>query len=255
MFCFIIPSAKTAKATFEDSAGELSSQECKELMAELKNKNFLIWSLPCAIPTVSNLKIQIFVYRPYISSRKKQSFHNERIVLKDNGGVIREKKKVAEVLAEYFSSFQHPDFNQLPPKSYQTIKAHQSRPFTLTNTSPGEVKRIMKNIKTNKATGHNQIPARAVKESAEILCQPFSCLVNFLFERGKVPSSWKLGEIVPFHKKDCTLTKTNYRPITILPVLSKVYEKLVHSRHASHFEDVYHNNVFAYRDYHGCDTV
>ena len=63
----------------------------------------------------------------------------------------------------------------------------------------------MKNLKTNKATGHDQIPARAVKESAEILCQPFSCLVNFLFERGKVPSSWKLGEIVLVHKKDCTL--------------------------------------------------
>ena len=40
--------------------------------------------------------------RPYISSRKKQSFHNERIVLKDNGGFIREQKKVAEVLAECF---------------------------------------------------------------------------------------------------------------------------------------------------------
>ena len=79
--------------------------------------------------------------------------------------------------------------------------------------------------------------------------------MNFLFERGKVPSRWKLGEIVPVHKKDCTLTKTNYRPITILPVLSKVFEKLVHSRLASHFEDIYHNNVFAYRDYHGCDTA
>ena len=121
--------------------------------------------------------------RPYISSRKKQSFHNKRIVLKDHGGVIREQKKDAKVLAEYFSSSQHPDFNQLPPKSYQTIKAHQSRSLTLTNTSPGEVKRIMKNLKTNKATGHDQIPARTVKESAEILCQPFSCLVNFLFER------------------------------------------------------------------------
>ena len=175
--------------------------------------------------------------------------------MKDNGGVIREQKKVAEVLAEYFSSSQHPDFNQLPPKSYQIIKAHQSRPFTLTNTSPGEVKRIMKNLKTNKATGHDQLPARAVKESAEIPCQPFSCLVNFLFKRGKVPSSWKLVEIVAVHKKDCTLRKTNYRPITILLVLSKVFEKLVHSRLASHFEDVYHNNVFACRDYHGCDTA
>ena len=139
--------------------------------------------------------------------------------MKDNDAIIKEQKKVAMVLAEYFSSSQHADFNQLPPKLYQTIKAHQSRPFTLTNTSPGEVKRIMNNFKT--ATRHDQIPAQAVKESAEILCQPFSCLVNFLFEREKVPSSWKLGEIAPVHKKDCMLTKTNYRPITILPVLSR----------------------------------
>ena len=114
----------------------------------------------------------------------------------------------------------------------------------------------MKNLKTNKATGHDQIPARAVKESAEIPCQPFSCFtVNFLFERVKVPPRWKLGKIVAVHKKDCTLTKTNYHPITILPVLSKVFEKLVHSRLAPHFEDVYHNNVFAHRDYHGYDAA
>ena len=137
--------------------------------------------------------------RPYISSRKKQTSHSEHIVLKDNDGIIKEQKKVAMVLAEYFSSSQHADFNQLPPKLYQTIKAHQSRPFTLTNTSPGEVERIMNNFKT--ATRHDQIPAQAIKVSAEILCQPFNCLVNFLFEREKVPSSWKLGEIVPVHKR------------------------------------------------------
>ena len=49
----------------------------------------------------------------------------------------------------------------------------------------------MKNLKTNKATEHDQIPGQAVKESAEILCQPFSCLVNFLFERGKSASKFE----------------------------------------------------------------
>ena len=77
----------------------------------------------------------------------------------------------------------------------------------------------------------------------------------FYLKGEKVPPSWKLGKIVAVHKKDCTLTKTNYHPITILPVLSKVFEKLVHSRLAPHFEDVYHNNVFAHRDYHGCDAA
>lgn len=72
LFCFITPSAKTAKAIFEDSAGKLSSQEYKELMAELKNKNFLIWSLPCTIPTVSNLKIQNFGFRPWLLPKNKR---------------------------------------------------------------------------------------------------------------------------------------------------------------------------------------
>ena len=83
-------------------------------------------------------------------SRKKQTFHNECIVLKDNGGVIREQKSprfrqnIFQVLSILIS------IRQLPPKSYQSIKAHQTCPFTLTNTSPHEVKRIMKSLKQTK---------------------------------------------------------------------------------------------------------
>ena len=60
------------ESIFEDSAGELSSQEYKKLMAELKNKNFLIWSLPFTIPTVSNLEIQNFGFRPWLLPKNKR---------------------------------------------------------------------------------------------------------------------------------------------------------------------------------------
>ena len=196
--------------------------------------------------------------KPYISSRKKQTSHNERIVLKDNGVIVREQKEVAEVLIEHFSSAKDADSSESQRPSIQRKienNVDSSRSFTITNTNSDEVKSIMKNLKINKSTGHDQIPALAIKESAEILCHPFSSLVNYLFDAGKVPLSWKLGEIVPVHKKDCTLTKTNYRPITILPVLSKIFEKLVHTRIGSYFEEVYHKNVFAYRQHHGCDSA
>jgi len=61
--------------------------------------------------------------------------------------------------------------------------------------------------------------------------------------------------VTPVLKKDCSLLKTNYRPVTILPAFSEVFERLVHHRLSPHFEGIYHKYVFAYRKYHGCDTA
>ena len=65
----------------------------------------------------------------------------------------------------------------------------------------------------------------------------------------------ELGEVSPVSKKDCCLTKSNYRPITILPSLSKIFETLIHSRISHYFDDIFHEHVFAYRKNHGTDTA
>ena len=71
-------------------------------------------------------------------------------------------------------------------------------------------------VKTDKATGYDNIPPRAIKKSAEIICYPFSVLFNHILENSRIPQQWKLGLVSPVLKKDCCLTKLNYRPITIL---------------------------------------
>ena len=77
------------------------------------------------------------------------------------------------------------------------------------------------------------------------------CILN----KSRIPQQWKLGEVTPVFKKDCSFTKCNYRPITILPSLSKVFETLVHTRISPYFEDIFHEHVFAYRKHHGTDTA
>ena len=99
------------------------------------------------------------------------------------------------------------------------------------------------------------ITPELVQKSAKALSQPFSTLFNYILDHATVLSQWKLGEISPVNKKDCNLTKSNYRPISILPSLSKVFERLIHYRVAPYFEDLYHKLVFAYRKGHGCDTA
>ena len=56
-------------------------------------------------------------------------------------------------------------------------------------------------------------------------------------------------------KKDCSLDKSNYRPATILPLLSKMFASIVHARLCRHFENIYHKYVFASRKHCGCDTA
>ena len=82
-----------------------------------------------------------------------------------------------------------------------------------------------------------------------------STLVNYVLDAAKIPQQWKLGEVAPVYKKDCGLDKSNYRPLTILPSLSKVFETLVNARVSPHFENQYHKYVFPYRKHHGCDTA
>ena len=61
--------------------------------------------------------------------------------------------------------------------------------------------------------------------------------------------------MVILYQKQFNLMKSNYRPISILPSLSKVFERLIHNKVGPYFEDLYHKLVFAYRKGHGCDTA
>ena len=76
-------------------------------------------------------------------------------------------------------------------------------------------------------------------------------MFNYVLDHATVPSQWKLGEISPVHK-DCNLMKSNYWPISILPWLSKAFERLIHNRVGPYFEDLYRKLV---RMGHGYDTA
>lgn len=110
----------------------------------------------------------------------------------------------------------------------------------------------MKKLSPNKATGCDLIPP---SYSTIFLCHPFSILFNYVLDHAKVPQQWKLAEITPVYKKGCNLTKSNYRQLSILPSLTKVFERLVHNRASIHFEKTFQKFVFAYRKFHGCDTA
>ena len=183
--------------------------------------------------------------KPYINSRKGKQ--NECIVLKDNERIIRDKREVAEFSNNFFTSFGITEQSISGVKSTPNLSHIQKNfipkhPFSLKKTNPVEVKEVMLKVKMDKATGHNNIPPRASRESAEILCYPFSVLFNHNLENSRIPQQWKVSVVSPVFKRDCCLMKSNYRPITILPSLSKIFKTLIHSR-ISHYFAIFFTNM------------
>ena len=98
--------------------------------------------------------------------------------------------------------------------------------FSFKPVSEKFVKDVVNDLSSNKAAG-GEIPLKILKE----FDFPLHCLTNCINEAIKnknFPDSLKLSNIVPVHKKKDPTDKTNYRPVSILPLLSKVFEKVMY---------------------------
>ena len=100
------------------------------------------------------------------------------------------------------------------------------------------VQRILhSSLKVNKAAGLDKIPARLLKDAEMELAPSIPYLVNESICHGIVPDLWKVARVTPLHKSDDKLQVENYRPISVLPILSKVVERVVHSQLNAHLHD------------------
>ena len=109
---------------------------------------------------------------------------------------------------------------------------------TLTNfkTTPTDVEDLLQQLDTSKSNGSDGIPTRLLKEAASELAPSLSALFNLSFETGQTPQEWRDATVTPIHKKGTKSSPTNYRPISLLPVVSKVQERVVYNRLYSHIQ-------------------
>jgi len=85
----------------------------------------------------------------------------------------------------------------------------------------------LKGLKVKKATGLNRNPACLLKDSAAVITQSITFLVNLSLTTGIIAGVRKQARVVPLHKSGERQVMDNYRPISILPVISKIAEKAV----------------------------
>ncbi|MEW8543133.1 MAG: reverse transcriptase family protein, partial [Candidatus Thiodiazotropha sp.] len=102
------------------------------------------------------------------------------------------------------------------------------QPLEIINISPEDVRDVLKNLNTSKASGPDLINPRLLKEGSEELCTPLSIFFNHLLNVGKFPQMWKDGNVTPIHKKGDRHIPDNFRPISLLSGIGKVMERCIH---------------------------
>ena len=91
-------------------------------------------------------------------------------------------------------------------------------------------------LNVKKATGHDVILSKILKLARPVIVKPITNLINLTSECSKFPDKAKYAMVTPLHKKNTNLDKENYRPVSILPVISMIHERAINDQLCSFFQ-------------------
>jgi hypothetical protein len=173
--------------------------------------------------------------------------------LKVAGRLITDSKQKAEALNNQFQSV----FTKETDFQFTSSARNQTYPSipTITITSPG-VEKLLKNLKPGKAAGPDCLSPRVLKELADIVADPLTCIFNKSLKECCVPSDWRHANVAPIFKKGQKYDPANYRPISLTCIASKLMEHIICSsmmKHASR-NNIFYSLQHGFRDRRSCET-
>ena len=149
-----------------------------------------------------------------------------------NGQYYSENTDVAALFNNFFVSIAHDLAAALPPpvhSPYRYVKPNTSPPIELSPVSPVEVSYIIQSMKVTK-TDVNEISVQIFKKYHNYLLNCLCDIINLCFSSGKFPDCLKCATVIPIHKKGTLSDMSNYRPIALLPFISKIIERCIFDR-------------------------
>lgn len=172
-------------------------------------------------------------------------------LFKINNQFVSDKPTIANHFNSFFASVGS-SLDPLPPVSSPAsykhfLKYKPAGQFKFHSISVTQVEKIISDFVPKSSCGHDGIPSKLVKRIQTFVSTPLSIIINQSLATGIFPDTLKLAKVLPIFKKDDDQLFNSYRPISLLSVFSKIFEKVAFSQ----FYEYLNRNNLLYSSQHG----
>ena len=162
---------------------------------------------------------------------RKQCKHKMPTNFDINGETISDKQMIAKAFNNYFASIGTDMAGQIAKEDgYEEYLKRWTVHIPIAELAEEQVELIMKNQQPKLSCGVDNINNKIVKLCHKELAEPMTMIINLSIRTGRVPLAYKRARIIPLYKKGPPNQCGNYRPVSLLPALSKILEKAVASQ-------------------------
>ena len=168
-----------------------------------------------------------------IISQKDQKHSNVSRIKDSTCNLITDDTQMYNVFNEHFVNVADKIAKRIlrPPGSpLRYLRDNSKNSLYLEPVTNFEVEDIISNLDSAKSAGPNSIPVNLLKILKRYISHPMAELVNQSFLTGIFPQKLKVAKVVSIYKKSDPQDVSNYRPISLLPIFSKIYERLMYTR-------------------------
>ena len=199
-----------------------------ELIAKSENKNKMTWKI------VKNLTGK--------TQNSQQVFPTFKV-----DGVEQSPEQAVEALNNYFLNVTenlniHVAQDNNPISLLKKYYPSEFQPMQIVPITEGEIRSIISSLKSKNSSGYDGISTKILKLCRNQISRPLTYICNKSIEMGVFPDRLKCATVMPLYKKGDVTKMDNYRPISLLPLFSKVLEKAVCCRLNHHLQA---NNILA----------
>ena len=217
------------------------------------------------IKQVSDNKLFWKSVKPFFSDKGSNS---SKITLVEENNIISDEEEIVNIMNNYFINvtktlnlkkqfvFGRSGVNEF--ENHISIKMiHEKYPEILPESfksqlvSNNEVKKDIENLDTKKSSTYGSIPATILKQCVNAYLPHLTNSINYSIQDSSFPQELKLSEVIPVYKKLNPLQKENYRPVSLLPPVSKVFERIIHKQITNYMTDKLAHSIAGFRKSHG----
>ena len=180
-----------------------------------------------------------------------------------DGILVQKPKVIAEVMNSFFIEKINKLKNSLPNSisdplaNVKKLMRNKNCIFKLKSVHPDTIEEIIKTLKKSKSSGLDYIDTYIIKLAKNEILPALTHIANLSIEQCVFPEKFKNSKVIPLHKKEDLLNPKNYRPVSILPIMSKILERVIYIQIIRYLEEnkILNASHHGFRSNHSCTTA